>query len=57
MSGFARETLALLDAHDWPGNVRELEHVVERAVALSSSELILPENLPPEVQPALGAAP
>ncbi len=52
VSGLARETLALLAGHGWPGNVRELEHVVERAVALSSSELILPENLPPEVRPA-----
>jgi two-component system, NtrC family, response regulator AtoC len=52
VGGFARETLALLADYDWPGNVRELEHVVERAVALSSSELILPENLPPEIQPA-----
>jgi two-component system response regulator AtoC len=51
VSGFAPETLALLADHDWPGNVRELEHVVERAVALASSELILPENLPPEVRP------
>jgi DNA-binding NtrC family response regulator len=57
VSGLARETLELLAAHDWPGNVRELEHVVERAVALSSSELILPENLPPEVRPAVAPPP
>jgi DNA-binding NtrC family response regulator len=49
-SGFARETLALLTAHAWPGNVRELEHVVERAVALSSSDLLLPDDLPAEVR-------
>jgi DNA-binding NtrC family response regulator len=52
VNGLSRETLDLLIAHDWPGNVRELEHVVERAVALASSELIVPENLPPEVRPA-----
>jgi two-component system response regulator AtoC len=45
--GFARETLARLSAHHWPGNVRELENAVERAVALSSAELIMPEDLPP----------
>jgi DNA-binding NtrC family response regulator len=45
--GFARETLALLERHAWPGNVRELEHAVERAVALSSSELLLPDDFPP----------
>jgi DNA-binding NtrC family response regulator len=57
IAGFAPETLTRLARHDWPGNVRELEHVVERAVALSSSELILPDNLPSEVQPAAPAAP
>jgi DNA-binding NtrC family response regulator len=48
--GFARETLEFLTAYRWPGNVRELQHVVERAVALSSSALILPEDLPPEIR-------
>lgn len=47
--GFARETLPLLSAYDWPGNVRELEHAIERAVAFSSSELLLPDDLPLEV--------
>ena len=50
IKGFAAETLALLSAHDWPGNVRELEHVIERAVALSSSEILMPEHLPVEVR-------
>ena len=36
----------LMDYH-WPGNVRELENVVERAVVLSTSE-ILDEGLLPE---------
>jgi DNA-binding NtrC family response regulator len=62
VSGFARETLELLSAYAWPGNVRELEHVVERAVALCSAPLLLPEDLPPEIRaatvrpPALPAA-
>jgi two-component system response regulator AtoC len=49
-TGLARETLAALSAYAWPGNVRELEHVVERAVVLASSPLILPSDLPPEVR-------
>jgi DNA-binding NtrC family response regulator len=57
VSGFAPEALALLEAHTWPGNVRELEHAVERAVALSSSPLVLPENLPPELRTPSGARP
>jgi transcriptional regulator with PAS, ATPase and Fis domain len=51
---FAVETVAVLSAYHWPGNVRELENAVERAVALSSSELIMPEDLP--AQPREGAA-
>jgi transcriptional regulator with GAF, ATPase, and Fis domain len=49
-TGFARETLAVLGRHGWPGNVRELEHAVERAVALSSTPLILPDDLPADVR-------
>jgi two-component system, NtrC family, response regulator AtoC len=54
VTGLAPETLALLASHHWPGNVRELEHAIERAVALSSSSLIVPEDLPAEVRPASG---
>jgi len=42
----APEALALLCAYHWPGNVRELENVIERAVALSSSETLLPDDFP-----------
>ncbi|MBA2301725.1 MAG: sigma 54-interacting transcriptional regulator [Acidobacteria bacterium] len=34
-------------AYDWPGNVRELERVIERAVALNSSNSVELEDLPP----------
>jgi len=39
--------LALLVAYDWAGNIRELEHAVERAVALTTSSVVRPEDLPP----------
>ncbi len=39
---------ALLD-YSWPGNVRELENVIERAVVLSSGELIGPNLLPEQI--------
>jgi two-component system response regulator PilR (NtrC family) len=35
--------------YEFPGNVRELENMVERAVALSQSEVIEPANLPPTI--------
>src|SRR5665213_4564 len=34
------EALELLQRYDWPGNVRELQHVVERAVILSSDPIV-----------------
>ncbi|MCL4818556.1 MAG: sigma-54 dependent transcriptional regulator [Vicinamibacteria bacterium] len=42
----SEEALARLQVHDWPGNVRELENVMERAVALETSPVVLPERLP-----------
>jgi two-component system, NtrC family, response regulator PilR len=32
--------------HRWPGNVRELENLMERAVALETTAVILAERLP-----------
>jgi two-component system NtrC family response regulator len=42
------EALRRMYAYSWPGNVRELENVIERAVILSSSGNIMPEDLPDE---------
>ena len=41
-------------AYRWPGNIRELENVIERAVALERTPVILPDSLPPVVR---GGAP
>ena len=38
--------------YDWPGNVRELECAIESAVAVGSTEGILPEDLPEAVLPS-----
>ena len=40
---------ALLDYH-WPGNVRELENVIERAVVLSTGEVLGIDLLPSQVR-------
>ncbi len=37
--------LEVLMDYDFPGNVRELENIIERGVALETSNIILPENL------------
>jgi two-component system, NtrC family, response regulator PilR len=41
---------ARLQAYAWPGNVRELENVIERAVALERTPVVLPETLPDHVR-------
>ena len=40
------EAVEALQKHHWPGNVRELENTVARACALSTSDLLLPEDIP-----------
>jgi two-component system response regulator PilR (NtrC family) len=35
----------LLSKYDFPGNIRELENLIERSVALSTTNIILPESL------------
>src|ERR1700688_3005007 len=50
LSRFTPAALRLLVDYDWPGNVRELENVVERAVVLSSQELLDVDLLPESVR-------
>jgi DNA-binding NtrC family response regulator len=49
VSHVSEEAMALLKNYSWPGNVRELEHAIERAVALTNSTILFPEDLPPEL--------
>ncbi|MHB8204580.1 MAG: nif-specific transcriptional activator NifA [Desulfomonilaceae bacterium] len=42
----------MLMSYHWPGNVRELENCIERAVLLSSDQVIHSHNLPPTLQTA-----
>jgi Nif-specific regulatory protein len=45
----SKEARTRLVNYDWPGNVRELENAIERAVVLSSTDTIMPEDLPEAV--------
>ncbi|MBA3640978.1 MAG: sigma 54-interacting transcriptional regulator [Acidobacteriota bacterium] len=45
-----------LQAYGWPGNVRELERVIERAVALATTDSIGLEDLPPSMLAGHGDA-
>lgn len=45
------ETLELLLKYSWPGNVRELENVIQVAVLMTNSDVILPEHLTEKFRP------
>lgn len=45
------EAFSRLLGYDWPGNIRELENVLERAVALSESDIIYAEHIHLEQEP------
>jgi transcriptional regulator with PAS, ATPase and Fis domain len=48
----SRAAADVLLEYDWPGNVRQLERLIERAVALSRSDVIEVEDLPDAVRTA-----
>jgi two-component system, NtrC family, response regulator PilR len=50
LSGVSQEAMAHLQRYEWPGNIRELENVIERAVALERTAVVLPESLPDPVR-------
>ena len=43
--GITGAALEKLRSYAWPGNVRELDNVIQRAIILSTSEIITPESL------------
>jgi two-component system nitrogen regulation response regulator GlnG len=46
----SEDAMSLLVRHRWPGNVRELENAILRASVVAKGDIILPADLPPEVQ-------
>ncbi|HEY0431003.1 MAG TPA: sigma-54 dependent transcriptional regulator, partial [Pyrinomonadaceae bacterium] len=49
--GFTPQALDALRQHGWPGNVRELDHVVERALLMSSSNVVTAFDLALQAPP------
>jgi two-component system response regulator AtoC len=41
--------LKALENYEWPGNVREMENVIERTIALTDSDIIDRQDLPPQI--------
>jgi two-component system, NtrC family, response regulator HydG len=54
IQGVSESALAMLVDYAWPGNVRELENAIERAITLSRSDKILPDDLPLTIQETRG---
>ena len=46
MLGITKEAVEVLRQYHWPGNVRELCNVIQRAIAMGSSDFIGPQDLP-----------
>lgn len=43
---FSESSLCILNEYQWPGNIRELKNIVERAIIISSKDVIDPDVLP-----------
>jgi transcriptional regulator with PAS, ATPase and Fis domain len=56
IQGIAQEAMRFLLVYSWPGNVRELSHVIEQAVAVSRTNLITADVLPPQLREAAKGA-
>ncbi|RJO68524.1 MAG: sigma-54-dependent Fis family transcriptional regulator [Myxococcales bacterium] len=44
LKGIAHKAMEMLENHAWPGNVRQLEKTIERAVVLSTQEVLQPTD-------------
>ncbi len=50
VKGISPAAAEKLLAYSWPGNVRELQNSIERAIALTQDERIVPDDLPESVR-------
>ena len=51
IKGISTEALKKLSQYTWPGNVRELQHAIERAVIMTDSNILQPEDFILSTQP------
>lgn len=49
VSHVSNDAMTQLLRYPWPGNVRELEHAIERAVTMTRTTVLYPEDFPPEI--------
>jgi two-component system, NtrC family, response regulator AtoC len=49
ISHISDDAMKMMNRYSWPGNVRELEHAIERAIAMTRTTVLYPEDFPPEI--------
>lgn len=49
IGGISAAAMQALSNYKWPGNIRELQNVLRRAIALTRSEIIQIDDLPPHI--------
>lgn len=54
---FAPETEAAMRKFSWPGNARQLRNAVVHAATMRKSDVLYPDDFPPETLPSLGSMP
>jgi DNA-binding NtrC family response regulator len=52
VSGVSPKVLEMFAEYDWPGNIRELQNAMERAVLLSRSDVLTPDDFHLGMDPA-----
>ena len=45
VSGICKEAMEILTSYHWPGNIRQLENVIERAVTLTTNNVLMPSDI------------
>ncbi len=50
IGSISEAAMEALTGYDWPGNIRELQNVIERAVALETTDAVRVESLPLEIR-------
>ena len=50
ITGFAAESIAIINAYPWPGNVRELQSAVKHSLLEATGPVIVPAYLPDAIR-------
>lgn len=51
ISKISDAAVSRMQKHSWPGNIREIQHAIERAVIMSNSQILQPEDFSLNAQP------